>query len=253
MKTIIRRLILILLLVYCVSNSSLYAQARYDPQGTVKSQLMNLVHERYGSGYNSIGFLVLDSLIFYSSTDKQDIQDPYKTLQGCILFSTSVNNGESEPDTFISGMVKNGQIIWDNAPGGHMLLTEDPLYAQDINKGGEVDLLLAQSERNSDAMERPPFLYYYYILSWNGTRGKFINGFDSLGLSVLLGSDYCQLLVVNGDGIKEITTALPDIDMDWGAYKTRTFPNITYSWNGTQYGLWTKRVKTTKSAKLKNK
>ena len=55
-----------------------------------------------------------------------------------------------------------------------------------------------------------------------------------------MGNGGCDLIPNTKNGIKKIETTLPDLDLDWGDYKTITFPRITYTWNGQLYGLWTK-------------
>jgi len=76
-------------------------------------------------------------------------------------------------------------------------------------------------------------------LSWNGTSGRFINAFRDDGKSAMMGDGSFGICSINsGDNIQEIKAALPDIEMDWGDYKTNNYPYITYGWNGSQYGFW---------------
>jgi hypothetical protein len=247
MKNIIVKLISLILLY----TSFLASQDFLDRQGIVRAQILDLIHKRYGAGFQNVGYSMLDSLIYYSRIEKNDrIQDPYNTIKGCILFSTYKDNGKNEPDAFIVGMIKNGQIVWDNAPGTSADLGGDLLYAQDINNDGEVELLLSENDREFSLM-RGPFLYYLYTLSWNGTRGTFINASRNGDKSALMGDGGFELVDRNGDGIKEIMAALPNIDLDWGVYKTSTFPRITYSWNGSQYGFWPDTIKTNKKVNKK--
>ena len=172
-----------------------------------------------------------------------NIQDPYNTLRGCVLFSAYKDHEDSELANFIVGIVKNGKIIWDNAPGTSSDLGGKLLYAQDINNDGNVDLVYAQPDlflMHENVDGKAPILYYFYILSWNGSRARFINTSDSTGASRLMGNGGCDLIPNTKNGIKKIETTLPDLDLDWGDYKTSTFPRITYTWNGQLYGLWTK-------------
>jgi len=232
--------------------SVLNGQQRYDHGGKVNAYLMNLIHEKFGSDYCYVGFSILDSLISHSLRENDRIRDPYKTLRGCILFSTYKDNGKDEPNSFIAGMVKNGQIIWDNAPGTKADLGGELLYAQDINKDGAVDLLVLEVDREFLLM-RGPEMYYLNILSWDGKHGGFLNaflrkkkaaakgkGFFELrvGKSAIIGGGLFDLADDHKDSIKAITAILPDIDMQWDNYRTKTFPHVTYTWNGKQYGLW---------------
>jgi len=236
-------------LLFLLWASFSFAQDRYDPRGVVRGQLMNLISVRFGPEFKSVGFSIFDSLIFHSQNESKHIQDPYKTLKGCVLFSTYKDNGDGLPDNFIAGMVKNGQIVWDNAPGTSADLGGRLLSAQDINNDKEVDLLISESDREFALTRRGPFLYYLYILSWDGIRGRFINAFDSSGTSVMVGDGDFVLVNKDGDNIKEIHATLPDIDMDWGDHKTTAFPHITYTWNGSKYGLWVSARKISKSVK----
>jgi len=232
-----------------LSVSGLFGQHWADPNGTINNQLMSLVRTRYDATLQYVQFTIFDTLISYATIENnKNIQDPYKTLKGCILFSTYKDNGDNEPDNFIVGIVKDGKLIWDNAPGTSADLGGDLLYTQDINNDGEIDLIFSIREREIFGMGKPPFLYYLYALSWNGTRGRFIN---ADGDHIMMGNGGFELVDTNQDGIQEIITALPDIDMDWGKYKTSTFPRITYSWNGKEYGFWPEAKQINKSTKSK--
>jgi len=224
--------------------STLFSQTWADPTGELKKQLLSLVRARYDTSLQYVEFTVFDTLLAHYKAEKDTrIQDPYNTLKGCILFSTYKDDEASEPDNFIVGIVKNGKIIWDNAPGTSADLGEDLLYSQDINNDGEVDFIYSEPDfslmrENVDG--KAPILYYFYILSWNGIRGRFINASDSTGASELMGDDGCDLIPITKNGIRKIETTLPDLEFDWGDYKTTTFPRITYTWNGHRYGLWAK-------------
>ncbi len=135
-------------------------------------------------------------------------------------------------------MIKEGKIIWDNAPGTPANLGGDLLYAQDINNGGKVDLIFAEPDMKILRMGKPPFLFYLYILSWDGKEGKFINAFRRDGKSVLLSDGGCALVAGNQKGIQDITANVPDVYTVPKSYKTKTYPSVTYKWNGSEYGFW---------------
>ncbi|HKZ39933.1 MAG TPA: hypothetical protein VJ044_03175 [Candidatus Hodarchaeales archaeon] len=218
----------------------LFGQEYLDPQGSVRNRIMTLINARYGADFQHVGYSMLDSLIFYSKKEQNErIQDPYQTLEGCILFSTYRDNGENEPDAFIAGMIKEGRIIWDNAPGTHADLGGSLLYAQDINGDKRVELLVSENDREYSLMSGPS-LFYLYVLSWDGSRGALLSASRRDGKSSLIGDGGFELTDGNGDGIKEITASLPNLEMEWGDYRTTTFPRIVYSWNGKQYGFWSK-------------
>ena len=243
MKDIVRKL---RVSFFCtvLGISILPAQDWYDPQGIVRNQLMTLIHIHYGSDFHEVDYSILDSLISHSSAENENIRDPYNTLKGCVLFSTYKNDGQNEPDAFIVGMMRNGKIIWDNAPGTHADLGGEISYAQDINKDGEVDLVISESDRQLSLMSRSgPPLYYLYVLSWNGERGKFINKFRKDGKSAIIAGDFFELVDKRGNGIKEIEASFPQIEyLDLSEYKTDDSSHIIYTWNGKQYGVWPKHV-----------
>lgn len=174
--------------------------------------------------------------------EDKNIQDPYNTLKDCVLFSTYKDDEKNEPDVFITGMMKKGKIIWDDSPGTHADLGGEISYAQDINKNGEVDLVISESDRNFSLNGRAgPPLYYLYVLSWNGKRGKFINTFRKDGKSAMIAGNFFELVDRDSNGIKEIRATIPQIEyLDLSKYKTEDSTHIIYSWNGTQYGVWPK-------------
>jgi hypothetical protein len=228
----------LLFLVIILNVSSSFAQSWADPNGIIRDQLLNLINSRYGLTFQYIQFTVFDTLIDYSNRNDENIQDPYGTLRGCILFSTYADAGENEPSTFITGIVRNNQIIWDNAPGASANLGGQLLYAKDINNDGEVDLLFSETDRELMHSGGSSSLCYLYILSWNGINGRFINAFNDSGKSAIVGDGGFELFYSDGDNNQEIKAMLPDINMDWGAYNTSKYPYVTYGWNGAQYGLW---------------
>jgi len=221
--------ITVLLIVICLGYA--YSQEILDPQLTARNQVKQLIDARYGEGYD-FEYTMIDAQIYYSKDDK--IQDPYGTLTGCVLFSAYRYNADVLPDTFTVGMVKNGQIIWDNYPGTEKNLSDigfsgEFYYSQDINNDGEVDLIYLQHVRLSKS-DREPYVTYINILSWNGTSGRFIN-------NVMVGSEDCELIDADGDGIMEIRTSILGLE-GFDEFKTVTYPFVTYGWNGVKYGLW---------------
>lgn len=225
-----------------------YSQDYLDPQGIIRAKILNLIQARYGLEYKNVGYSIFDTLLSYAKREHDNkIQDPFGTLKGCILFSTYKDFGDSIPSNFIAGIIKNNRIIWDNAPGTNADLGGDLLYAKDINNDGKVDLLISEDDREYLLMSgKPPFLSYLYILTWDGKKGSFINDFRVDGKSYLQGDGGFELVDKNKKGIYKITTTLPDIGIDWEDFKTKTFPRITYSWNGKQYGLWPRKKSTSK-------
>ncbi len=225
--TYLLKMILLTLLVISIS----FSQEIFDKQLTIYNQVKQLIDARYGQGLD-FEYTMVDAQIYYSRDEK--IQDLYGTLSGCVLFSAYRYSSDAMPDTFIVGMVKGGQIIWDNFPGSEKCLAGygvygELLYSQDLNNDGEIDLLFLRHHRTSPG-DGIPFATYINILSWDGTKGKFISG-------EMAGSAECELIDTDGDGIMEIRTKISDMQIP-DDFKTSTYPYITYGWNGAQYGLW---------------
>ncbi len=210
-----------------------FGQESLDRQGVVYNQIAPLIQGKYGQSYH-FNYTMLDTAIYHSDDD--NIQDPYGTLKGCILFSAYIYQPDSVPNNFIVGMIRNEQIIWDNFPGSEINLSFDSFYgtllfSQDINNDGEVDLVFADCKR-AEISDAEGDTVDIRILSWNGTRGRFINGY-------VIGSGDVDLLDVDGSGIKCLRVKLFTQDETSSPeFKTSTFPYVTYGWNGTQYGLW---------------
>ncbi len=225
--TYLLKMILLTLLVISIS----FSQEIFDKQLTIYNQVKQLIDARYGQGLD-FEYTMFDAQIYYSRDEK--IQDIYGTLSGCVLFSAYRYSSDAMPDTFIVGMVKGGQIIWDNFPGSEKCLAGygvygELLYSQDLNNDGEIDLLFLRHHRTSPG-DGIPFATYINILSWDGTKGKFIS-------EEMAGSAECELIDTDGDGIMEIRTEISDMQIP-DDFKTSTYPYVTYGWNGAQYGLW---------------
>jgi hypothetical protein len=222
--------------------SILSAQSYLDRNHIVEPQIDKLIKARYGNEYICNGFSMMDSLVLYSTKEKNyRHQDPYGTLRGCIFYSACRYQEECDADTFITGVVMGNQIIWDNLPGmkanpgGHLN------YSQDINNDGKVELIFCEPSRESMHIGKGPWLFYLYVLSWDGKEVKFINSFDNEGNSMLLSDDGCELIKSNRKYIFNIQSSLPDNYFIPDMYKTKTYPIVTYTWKGSTIGLWSKK------------
>lgn len=209
-------------------------EKKYDRNKIVLHALEGAVQAKYGKDFE-VGFHIMDSLIANSLPD--EITDPYHTLTGCILFS-AWHSGQSE-DSVVTGIYKDGQILWDDYPGTKAGFGSALFATKDINRDGDVDIL--EAEADFTLMTRQGSgISYLWILSWNGTTGRLINDVDSLThQSTLVSVDGVYDLVdINRDGIMEIKG---EIDSAWQEYfpnlNPSTLPNITYSWNGSKYGF----------------
>ncbi len=236
---------ILLIICYDVSRGQIYPRS-YDQNKEIKNRIAPLIHGKYGAQYD-FTYHVFDTVIQYSKKwNDGRIEDPYGTIKGCILFSVIIpshydkQNALGPPqDTNIVGMIRDGRIIWDNFPG-EVKSGAGLLYAQDLNNDGEIDLVFSETDKTSLYLGRSgPFLSYLHILSWNGTRGRFISA-EMEGCD----RDYYPI-DIDGDGIMEIRASLPPEvetydEFQNGTYKfkTSTYPLVTYGWNGSQYGLW---------------
>jgi len=233
-----RGILLLTILTIVFSSSAMtqiIAERKYDLNHHVRDALNTAIREKYGSNYKVSSFHIMDSLI--ANSRRQQITDPYSTLAGCILFSArpSPNN----EDSILTGMYKNGQIIWDDYPGTGAGFGGALLTTKDINNDGEVDIL--QAELDHQRFTPSSSIFYLWILSWNGTRGKIINDIDSVThQSTLVSTDKMYDLVdVNPDSVKQIrgwiNSAWQD---DFPHLNPKTLPSIIYSWNGSKYGFF---------------
>jgi hypothetical protein len=223
------------LLFICILASLSYSYAGADAQSDLENQISSLIQAKYGDGYRST---ITNFNRKVAQCHDLTIQDPFGTLKDCVLFSAYKNIPDSYeyPDTFIVGMVKNNQIIWDNFPGDDKNLadgfkTGNLLFSQDLNNDGEVDLVFAEYLRLSlsDPQISESFIH---ILSWNGSQGRFISG-------DMIGSGGDELFDSDSDGILELREKLlTDDELNSPEFKTSTFPFVTYGWNGEKYGLW---------------
>ncbi len=213
--------------------AQIISERKYDPNKTVLHALESAIQAKHGNNYD-ISFHIMDSLIANSFPD--EITDPYGTLKGCILFS-AWHTWQSE-DSVITGMYKNGEIIWDDYPGTKAGFASELLTTKDINNDGEVDILAP--ELDHERFTRESSIYYLWILSWNGTRGRIINDIDPVTHQSTLVStdDMYDLVDFNRDGILEIRGWINRWREDFPNLNPPTLPSITYSRNGIKYGYF---------------
>ena len=236
MKTkIILFTIIIIILAYAVVLGQPSYEEKYDPNEVVQHALENAVQAKYGNYYEVSGH-IMDSLI--SNSPPNEISDPYGTLAGCVLFSAW--HSWQNKDSVVTGIYRNGQIIWDNYPGTRAVFGDELLLSKDINNDGEVDILGV--ELDFDLMTREGSgISYLWILSWNGARGKIINDINvTTKQSMLVSTDgWYDLVDINRNGILVIRG---EIDSIWQRYfpylNPATLPSITYSWDGSKYGFF---------------
>ncbi len=210
------------------------SEFKYDPEEVVRNALIAALRTKYNRTYE-VSYHIMDSLI--ANDTRGDISDPYGTLAGCVLFSAM--SDWDVKDSTITGMFKNGEIVWDDYPGTNAGFGGELITTKDINKDGEVDILEAEMDRERMTREGSG-ISYLWILSWDGRTGRIINDIDSTThQSVLVSTDEVYDLVdINHDGIMEIRGGINDWQEDFPRLNPSTLPRITYSWNGYKYGYF---------------
>ena len=215
-----------------------------DPSGVIEAHLTALVKSQFGQEYEC-SFSVLDSAIKRneSTYDGGELTDPYNTLKGCILFGADKNNifdadVNPDPEHGLIGIYKNGQIVWhsDSIFKGVM---GGIFSIKDINVDGKVDILVEWTPGGmQDIMTR-----HLWIISWDGLTGTIINqvspenGNTTIhaqeSMFNLIETDTTSPMLIRGNwpGRESYSEWFPNT-------KISTLPYITYSWNGSQYGLW---------------
>ncbi len=213
------------------------------PYLAIDRQIESYLLQKYSKNY-LVAVDPFDTLLVVvrDATIDQEFLDPYGTLKGKMFFQAwqADENDMAIPETKdIFGFSSGGSVLWDSGP----LCTSGGAYAlgtSDINNDGKVDVLVSVRDADQDR----DYLSYLWIFSWNGRSARILNDVNpNTGQSVLLsGADWYQLFDLKGNGIKEIwafwdkdNALFPDTLMS-------TRPYVTYSYNGSLYGLWPNTV-----------
>jgi hypothetical protein len=213
------------------------------PYLAIDRQVESYLSQKYSKNY-LVAVDPLDTLLVRvrDASKDEEFTDPYGTLKGKMFFQAwqADENDMAIPETKdIFGFSSGGSVLWDSGP----LCTSGGAYVlgtSDINNDGKVDVLVSVRDADRDR----DYLSYLWIFSWNGRRARILNDVNpNTGQSVLLsGADWYQLFDLKGNGIKEIwafwdkdNALFPDTLMS-------TRPYVTYSYNGSLYGLWPNTV-----------
>jgi hypothetical protein len=222
---------------FCSSDLHTQESDPDDPTGAIRSQLTQVVHTQFGNDYD-VAFIVLDSAIAknQSTSDYGELSDPYGTLKGYILFGAD-KEATGDDGHGIMGFFKDGRIVWnsDSVFTGSWY----GIYSvQDINRDGKVDLLVEWTPGSQLIMVR-----HLWIVSWDGSNGSVINQVSAMdgnttihsaeNMFEVIAADTTSPLVIRGrwPGEENFSDYFPNTQI-------ATFPYVTYSWNGSQYGLW---------------
>jgi hypothetical protein len=179
------------------------------------------LEEMYGS-YEGYYYVVWDIINVDSSIAYQDqfgrINDPYKTLEGCYLFTSQ----------YTFGIFKNNEIIW----AYDQILPWDSPYGKisgvlDLNNDGIVEVLSEWVMPGDIYLGRE-----LYIISWDGLSGKTINGLSEYDSDIFThGYGDFNIADLEGDGIWEI------IGYGINTEDEAVLVPMVHKWDGINYTL----------------
>ena len=239
MKTNVRRRVAFLIVLTGTYLLPLCSQSVNpdDPSGAIKAQLLLLIRSQFGEDYKA-AFSVLDSAIIRNQTthDGGELTDPYGTLRGCILFGADKGDS-SDSEHGIMGIYKDGQIVWHSDPifkgewyGIHSIT--------DINRDGKVELLVEWTPGMQLIL-----VSHLWVITWDGSTGAIINQVNPTtgNTTIHAGESMFDIIEIDTVSPLMIRGHWPS-DEDFSKWfpntQIETLPYVTYSWNGSLYGLW---------------
>ena len=229
---------LLYIILFLALVSTLYSQNFSD---VIEEEIENKVKSTFGNQYYLDEIVIVDSIINSKFNDDQNFQDPYRTLESCILFTVeehidnNTNNGKG-----LFGVYKNGDIIWTsgiNIPLTNVLSLKS-YGSMELNKDGKVELMFSS---NFSGYQSQMNLWIY---AWDGNSGIRINDVDDDSQSTLFtaSSANFEFPDINGDGILEIQGyeiyKIASSSEDSLEVPLFGFKDNNYSWNGSEYGKW---------------
>lgn len=158
-----------------------------------------------------------------------EIEDPYRTLKGCLLFTAYNPNTIANPDTtsWIVGIYKKGTLVWYSDELGDNGMRGEIYGTKDLNMDGTVDILTEWTDTRAKWS-------YLEIYSWDGTQGKDITSTtidERTGYPGIYGGYHSyDVSDLDGDGIMEIRSYPADGEDSINVK--------SWSWNGQEYGKW---------------
>jgi hypothetical protein len=243
----------LVLLIFSAIISQPVASQPGRPYLNIEREIEAYLLQKYSKEY-IVGVDPFDTLLVHvrDAAKDEEFLDPYGTLKGRMFFSAWQvdENDMAIPEAKeIYGFSINGSVLWDSGPlctsGGSYVLG-----SSDLNRDGEVDVLVSVRDADRDI----DYLSYLWIFSWNGTRARILNDVNpQTGQSVLLsGGDWYQLFDWQGDGIMEIWAFWDKENVLFPDSLMSTRPYVTYSYNGSLYGLWPNTVQIPSTTFLAN-
>ncbi len=225
-KTIMYSVILVFAILFASVMS--YGQATYkEVSDEAWMNAKNLVLHNVGSQYRLTDVIEVDSSIGNKFIANGQIEDPYQTLKGKILFvagRSSLHFGGEPRGVF--GVIDVSGIRWrsDSVIANFQIGSTRIIKSADINNDGKIDIVISRKDESGN------YENAVWIFSWDGTTGSLINAVDEKGESLVhaqTGADP-DFVDTNGDGVDEIVlTTYPE--------DTKPSFNTVFAWNGTVY------------------
>jgi hypothetical protein len=243
----------LVLLIFSAIFSQLATSQTGRPYLNIEREIEAYLLQKYLKKY-IVAVDPFDTLlvIVRDAVTDEEFLDPYGTLKGKMFLSAweATEEGIAIPEAKqILGFSSGGVLLWQSGPmcacGGAYVMG-----SSDLNKDGEVDVLVSVRDADQDK----DYLSYLWIFSWNGTRARILNDINpQTGQSVLLsGDDWYQLFDWEGGGIMEIWAFWDKENALFPDSLMNTRPYVTYSYNGSLYGLWPSTVQIPSTTFLAN-
>ena len=215
--------------IYIVLLFSFFCTYNVVPQNSSDNLIITeLLNNIFSEEYILWNYVKVDSVenVFNFNKDG-DINDPYGTLDDCIVF-TAAEKGSPYLKNGIVGIFKNSQIIWYSDFIKSKKINSAGIYAiTDITNDGTAEIITGWSIQYGSR-------YSYinlYIYSWDGNQGNikvssFNDGFSSVSSHEYKGFNYVDF---EGDGVWEIISYDADSEL-------RDIPKVN-SYDGMVYSL----------------
>jgi len=222
----------IAIVIFAMVGSVVFLMGAYQPDKPI-SEWNKLKSQLASSGIDTSDLsgevMDVDSSHGMKKYGSLQIDDPYSTLRGCLIFALRTISDASVDTNAMLVVMKGGKILWmsdrfNGQFGGNIIGT------MDLNKDGTVDIV---SEWISGSRQDQRQLWIY---SWDGTHGKVISSHEG-GTSDLEALSFDFDEIDSGRPI-EIVGQTGEYDPTSGAYVEQG--QVTYTWNGDQYGDWGK-------------
>jgi len=220
------KILLVIVISVFTNTESVFGQYGVTSEDSLSiTQQLNVI---FGKDYAAIQIINVDSVENIFNWKFGRINDPYSTLNNCLLFGASEKLSNYEYGKSIVGIYKNNQIIWysDFIPSDYKF---NKIYATiDLTKNGIVEIL-TEWQGSIGAINPSSYLW---IFDWDGITGKSVTKLDNLNESFIWTHPYggFEFIDIEGDGIWEII----GYDMAEG---DSLVPNV-FSWDGEKYGVW---------------